>query len=751
MNRDELVIENFYEVIAQALAPLESEGYTFTRDEGSAYVICRDAIELVRIGAVVTDKPPYVSFPVNWSHRDLPDANPLLFTEFESAVMRRISDAVASYVFHLGFRGDDLLLGFPLMVSLSELEWLLLTGGTGANVPLPVKEKDLGCVQTTSELLENYLERLMKNIAHEYGLELPVGIGRFCGLNGVRRTPTEYGVRLVEMHGQHCIKIERGSSSTLDCSRSHAMIQFELVPLCPQELRLTARCMYSPLMGLFEELLDAIRRDYGTAKQVMIDAPKPAQETALFHDFELLIADRQRRGYPVRVIESPAGQAEGLFKMPWKHDDLQQTLLDMEEWQADEASLVDFGTRLFDALFTGDVRARYSESVGLAAGDAGLRIRLRLEPPELHELPWELLYDPEKREFLALSKRALVTRYLHVPRPTPPLAVTPPLRLLVVTATPKDWNPLNVEQEVERIGEAVQPLIDRGLVQLRVEEHITRRSLRKRLLDDAPHMLHYIGHGDFDDERGMLILEDSSRLSDPLDGRTLATLLKETPVRLAVLNCCLGAKGAAADARQFGRKRAALLGVGPALVDAGLGAVIAMQFSADDEAAVVFAQDFYEMVSHFKPIDEAVGRAREMVMLHSGTENRDWATPVLFMRAPDGRLFEATRIYSEGLPPYKSDEARDRVARSIGTIPQEETMSTHDLQAIEAERCQNLLEQLATQQRNLNKLELQSARCGMDVPLKLSNEIDVVKQRIEAIKRETTELGCTERDAKESS
>ena len=640
MNRDELVIENFYEVIAQALAPLESEGYTFTRDEGSAYVICRDAIELVRIGAVVTDKPPYVSFPVNWSHRDLPDANPLLFTEFESAVMRRISDAVASYVFHLGFRGDDLLLGFPLMVSLSELEWLLLTGGTGANVPLPVKEKDLGCVQTTSELLENYLERLMENIAHEYGLELPVGIGRFCGLNGVRRTPTEYGVRLVEMHGQHCIKIERGSSSSLDCSRSHAMIQFELVPVRPQELQLTARCIYSPLMGLFEELLDAIHRDYGTTKQVMIDAPKPVQEAALFHDFELLITRREQRGYSVWV-KSPAGDSEGVFKMPWKQYDLEQALMRMEEGDTDEAYLVDFGTELFNALFTDDIRRRYDESVGGTAAAAGLRIRLRLDPPDLRELPWEMLYDPEKREFLALSKRALITRYLDVPRPTAPLTVPPPFRLLVVAATPEDRNPLSVEQEVQGIREALQPLVKEGLVKLLVEEHITRHLLQKRLQDDAPHMLHYIGHGDFGSEGGMLILEDDKRSSDPLDGQTLATLLKGTPARLAVLNCCLGAKDAAADARQFGRKRAALLGVGPALVDAGLGAVVAMQFSVDDGAAVVFAQDFYEMVTRFKPVDEAVGRAREMVVVHFRTGNRNWATPVLFMRAPDGRLFEA--------------------------------------------------------------------------------------------------------------
>ena len=170
--------------------------------------------------------------------------------------------------------------------------------------------------------------------------------------------------------------------------------------------------------------------------------------------------------------------------------------------------------------------------------------------------------------------------------------------------------------------------------------------------------------------------------------------------------------------------------------------VVAMQFSADDEAAVVFARDFYEMVTRFKPIDEVVGRAREMVMLHSGTGNRNWATPVLFMRAPDGRLFEATRSYFEDLHPHESDEVSNRVARSVGTIPQEGTMPTHDLQTIQVERRQNLRQQLATQKANLNELELQLAKFGIRKPLDLVNEHKDVKHRIEEIERELAQLGC---------
>jgi hypothetical protein len=81
------------------------------------------------------------------------------------------------------------------------------------------------------------------------------------------------------------------------------------------------------------------------------------------------------------------------------------------------------------------------------------------------------------------------------------------------------------------------------------------------------------------------------------------------------------------------------LGVGPALVDAGLGAVVAMQFSMRDWSARVFAEDFYTTLARLEPVDEAVSRAREALMLQFGEDQRDWATPVLFLRAPDGVIF----------------------------------------------------------------------------------------------------------------
>jgi hypothetical protein len=367
---------------------------------------------------------------------------------------------------------------------------------------------------------------------------------------------------------------------------------------------------------------------------------RPPAETAparpeprRYHDFELLVGDPVDGGYPVHVLASPAGQGEGFFRLPLEEAELQDTLARLESGASDESFLADLGTRLFRALFAGDVLARYAESAGATTVDAGLRLRLRLDPPELHALPWELLRDPEKREFLVLSKRALVTRYLHVPRPTPPLVVEPPLRVLLALAAPREEAVLDLDAEAEHVRQALRPLLEAGLVALTVEPHVTKRRLRQRLLDADPHVLHFVGHGGLARDRGVLLLEDDGGYRDPLDGPTLGTLLKGGSVRLALLNACLSAREA------LPARRATFLGVGPALVDAGLGAVVAMQFSIPDASARLFAEDFYALLARLLPVDECVSRAREALLLEVGLDRADWATPVLFMRAPDGVLF----------------------------------------------------------------------------------------------------------------
>jgi CHAT domain len=78
--------------------------------------------------------------------------------------------------------------------------------------------------------------------------------------------------------------------------------------------------------------------------------------------------------------------------------------------------------------------------------------------------------------------------------------------------------------------------------------------------------------------------------------------------------------------------------VAAALVRRELPAVIAMQFEITDRAAISFADWFYTALTHGLPIDAALAEARKGI--YGSGNDLEWATPVLFMRVPDGRIFD---------------------------------------------------------------------------------------------------------------
>jgi hypothetical protein len=63
-----------------------------------------------------------------------------------------------------------------------------------------------------------------------------------------------------------------------------------------------------------------------------------------------------------------------------------------------------------------------------------------------------------------------------------------------------------------------------------------------------------------------------------------------------------------------------------------------MQFAITDDAAIIFAREYYRAIADGYPVDAAFGEARKAVYLDDN--EMEWATPVLFMRAPDGALWD---------------------------------------------------------------------------------------------------------------
>jgi len=345
-----------------------------------------------------------------------------------------------------------------------------------------------------------------------------------------------------------------------------------------------------------------------------------------YHNFDLRIehgaaAATGAARYRATVLASPAGEARAEFTLAVPPD------------AAPEVA----GRLLFEAAFAGEVLTALRRSLDKAAQhDAGLRIRLRLaDAPELTDLPWEALYDPGRDRFLALSSETPLVRYLDLPEAIEPLKTQPPLRILPVMASPRDLPPLDLAAELAALRDALADLTARGLIEIESQIPRTLAALRDALRRRPYHIIHFLGHGGLDASagEGFLILEDQTGGSRPVTGQAFGAILGDhRSLRLVLLNAC---RGAAAPGNS------PYAGVAGRLVQQAIPAVLAMRTVISDPAAVAFAHEFYTAIADGYAVDAATSEARKALFTEGNAG--EWATPVLFLRAADGRIFDLPR------------------------------------------------------------------------------------------------------------
>lgn len=366
-----------------------------------------------------------------------------------------------------------------------------------------------------------------------------------------------------------------------------------------------------------------------------------------YREFEVAIGCREgdSAAYPVTVTTSPqGGTPRGSLQLPADTITFQRYLgrlgqslpRDLGAVAAASAPTTTavaaaraFGEALFRALFAGQI----GESLAVARDRTGresdgLRLKLRIEAPELAVLPWEYLYDPEQAAFMGLSQRTPLVRSLALARSLPPLTVSPPLRILAMVAMPGDQNPLDVAEEQRRIETALASGRAAGRVELAWVGGPTWRDLQRDMRSGRWHVFHFIGHGELDAERGegRLALADEQGRTERVGAGALGDLLAGNDLRLVVLNTCLGAQPASDDL--FSSTAATLL-------RRGLAAVVAMQHRVGDRTAIEFARTFYEAVADGSPVDAAVTDARQAINNAAGGDTVEWGTPVLYLNVID--------------------------------------------------------------------------------------------------------------------
>ncbi|MBN2547727.1 MAG: SUMF1/EgtB/PvdO family nonheme iron enzyme [Anaerolineales bacterium] len=362
-------------------------------------------------------------------------------------------------------------------------------------------------------------------------------------------------------------------------------------------------------------------------------------------NFDLEISPAREDGYRLAVLDSPGGQAEAITQFPFSQNDIERyddklriALLSAGVSQrlipsSEEKAVQELGLKLLATLMRGQVQRCFARSLEIAAQQGkGLRLRLRIQPPELAALPWEYLYEPDQGEYLCLRRDTPVVRYLSLPQTIQPLEIQPPLRILGMVASPLDQEEIEIDTEQERLEQALQGLTRKGLVKLTWLESGDWRELQSALRDPW-HVFHFIGHGRFNEQtdEGEIALCKEDGNTHLLGATQLARLLgNQRSLRLALLNSCEGARGG---------RRDIFSSTASILVRRGLPAVIAMQHKITNQAAIEFARVFYESLAEGLPVDAAVSEGRTAISI-AFKRSLEWGTPVLYMRSPDGLLFQ---------------------------------------------------------------------------------------------------------------
>jgi hypothetical protein len=370
-----------------------------------------------------------------------------------------------------------------------------------------------------------------------------------------------------------------------------------------------------------------------------------------YQDFTIDIRSAEAGGLEAKVTEAPvAGNPQVSFDLPLERKALQALHDDADRLAAQggepEIPRQEVGQRLYESLFQGEVGRLFEECRRSCGRETGMRIRLRFrcddaEADYLSGLPWEWLWDAGcgGGAFLATDLSTPIVRDILTRRPWEGAAprevpmVEGPLRILLVDASPSDQHEFNLGQEIARIIQAVQPLMEGGQVQvLRLREN-TPEALRDALLEEPIHILHFMGHGGYDPASGFgaVFFEAPDGTSDQVAGVMLADVLKSIPdLRLVVLNACL-------TARHAGHRGAPVFsGVASAVVErTGMPAVLAHQYLISNKAAVSFSETFYRRIARGDDVEAAVTQLRS----RHEPRSPEWSTPVLFLSTRNGKLF----------------------------------------------------------------------------------------------------------------
>ncbi|MBD0343361.1 MAG: CHASE2 domain-containing protein [Coleofasciculus sp. Co-bin14] len=369
------------------------------------------------------------------------------------------------------------------------------------------------------------------------------------------------------------------------------------------------------------------------------------------------------------------------FQKAGEQDWMVKALLLTSERSAFHSNLLKtIGHSLYQALFPAgsEVERALLSALRLAESkNAQLHIQLRfaansVKRSRLADYPWELMHDGQR--FLS-HHQVTFSRYIaydSVPPNLPPFEQINVLLVSSAACDPDQGLQQLYQQEQQAVLHGLENAKQAGHIRLYKLERATFARLRAYLTEhpgtEAPHVLHFDGHGLFGkrcpneecctihkgikaercrvcntelpDSQGYLVFEDENGRPDYVSATRLGTLLQQTSfgdgsdqsrgVVLTVLSACQSGMAVIGDS--------VFNGTAQNLIGHRVPAVVAMQYSVSVQGAIQFAEQFYRSLGQKNSLAVAVNQGREAM----GAEGNQWYRPILYLRWRDnkgGQLF----------------------------------------------------------------------------------------------------------------
>ncbi|MFC1716342.1 tetratricopeptide repeat protein [Candidatus Poribacteria bacterium] len=320
------------------------------------------------------------------------------------------------------------------------------------------------------------------------------------------------------------------------------------------------------------------------------------------------------------------------------------------------------GQQLYDLLFHAGLGEQFEQVLEKSRVGERIRVILDTHHGEILSLPWELIMHPTRGYLCREGSVSLIRTLGKEFRQAEHVLEAPPLRILMVVASPDDAPKLDFEKEQEVLQAALEPLVRKGLVEVEYSEDGTLAGLKREIESGRYHILHLSGHGGLSGKKGFFAFENDEYKTDPVKADRLLDVLKGADsVKYVLLGGCVTSK----------TDQAALAGMAQTLCDGGVPLVMGFQLSVLDIAATHLMGQLYSRISDGWDLDRALTDGRVEVQ-HPISENEaladdvsaqvSWSIPTLYASS------SLQRIVDFDMEPVKNVEPQIDFSARFGDI-----------------------------------------------------------------------------------